>query len=171
MNFVKLDKDSPVFISGNDRRFQRLVWKRIGRSAACALDGGRCRLGPSERGQLFPSGVAYNQGSCSRAECGGTLPVPDRSFIVPCLTQGASAGGRFFRLAAHGGEVIRRRNHGKEYDQHTSQSQQALECAELASESHSSGAAPQPSGRERQQQPCEIQQQFHEIEMPEVPGY
>ena len=74
---------------------------------------------------------------------------------------GALAGRRFFHLGAHGAEIIGGRNHGKEDDEQASQRQQALYRAELAVRGEFWTRAT-TNRRERQKQPREIEQQFHE---------
>ena len=50
---------------------------------------------------------------------------------------------------------------GKSRTNRHTQRQQALKCCESAGGWHSPGITPQPEGGQRQQQPCEIEQQFH----------
>jgi hypothetical protein len=88
-----------------------------------------------------------------------TRGTPERCPIATALAKAALTGRRFLHLGAHRAQVVRRRDYRKEDGQNTSQSQQALQRTESAGDF---AVAPQPVGRERQQQPRKIKQQFHE---------
>src|SRR5579872_385581 len=76
------------------------------------------------------------------------------------LMQGALAERGFFHLGAHYAEIVRGGNHGEENHQHASEGEEALQGTELA---RSDPPPPQPIGGNREQQPSQIEQQFHEI--------
>jgi hypothetical protein len=85
--------------------------------------------------------------------------IPKRSFVGSGLPQVALARRRLFHLGSHGTEIVRRRDDREENDEQASQGQQALQRTEFA---RANSAAPQPEGWKRQQQPRQIQKQFHE---------
>jgi len=85
---------------------------------------------------------------------------------VACLPDTAFAGRRFLDLRPHHVEVVGGRDHGEENDQNASQSQQALQRRECSTPAGPFGAPEQVSGQ-RQEQPSEIEQQFHETKVGE----
>ena len=86
---------------------------------------------------------------------------PGRILIASRLPHRALAAGRFFHLSPHGVQIVRRRDHRKQQNQHTSQRQQTLQRRYPARHPRSRIPPPQPVSRHRQQHPCEIEQQFH----------
>lgn len=89
------------------------------------------------------------------------LPFRRRRSVAAGLADIVLVARRFLHLGAHGTEIVGRGNHREQDNQRTSQRQQALGRGEPAAVSHASRVAPQPIGRQRQQEPCEIEQQFH----------
>lgn len=92
----------------------------------------------------------------SGSESGMCVPVVSRRPLVSRLTQTMLADGGLFEFRAHGAEVVGRRNHRKEDDQHASEREQEVQGGKFARMSVVA-AAPEPVGRQSQQQPCEIQ--------------
>ena len=78
------------------------------------------------------------------------------------LPDSALAGRRFLDLSPHRVEVIGGGDYGEEDDQHASQRQQALQRRQRSTGAGTSGMAPEPVRGQRQEQPSEIEQQFHE---------
>jgi len=68
------------------------------------------------------------------------------------------AGRRFFHFASPGVQVVSDGNDRKQHDQRAAKTQQALQGADFVSRT---GTPPQAEGGQGQQQPGEIEQQFH----------
>ena len=86
---------------------------------------------------------------------------PSRIPIASRLAHRAFADGGIFHLGPHRVQIVRSRNHRKQQNQRASESEQTLQRGQPAHRSRSPAPPPQPVGRKRQQQPCEIEQQLH----------
>lgn len=61
------------------------------------------------------------------------MPFSRRSFFGAFLANAALRGSRLFHLGAHGAEIVRGRNDGKEDDQYAGQGENALQGSESPS--------------------------------------
>ena len=80
--------------------------------------------------------------------------ISGRFVGVGCVAA-SFASGRLFHLGAHGAEIIGGGNHREENDQHASQGQEPV--GRQQSPGGGAGLAPEPIGRQCQQQPRQIE--------------
>jgi len=128
------------------------------------LEDARPRQRRYTRNRNFkPPNFRSNQTHCTRH--GRRRPLqsvdPGGILIASCLAYGALAVGRVFHLGAHRVQIVRSRDYRKQQNQHASEGQQTLQRTDPAREPRSCAPPPQPAGRQRQQHPRKIEQQFH----------
>ena len=86
---------------------------------------------------------------------------PGRILVASRLAHRAFADRGVLHLGPHGVQIVRSRDYRKKQNQGASQGQQTLQGGHPAHRSGSPAPPPQPEGRKREQQPCEIEQQLH----------
>jgi hypothetical protein len=84
---------------------------------------------------------------------------PARTLLASSLPHRSLARCRFFHLGAHRVQIVSSRDHRKQQNQYTSQSQQTLQRTQPALRTRA--PPPQPVSRQRQQNPHEIKKQLH----------
>ncbi len=86
---------------------------------------------------------------------------PGRTGLHAGRLTDAFLGRGFFHLRAHGTQVIGRRDHREEDDEHAPQCEETLERRSATAVWCRSGVMPQPKGGHRQKQPGEVEEEFH----------
>lgn len=83
------------------------------------------------------------------------------SLLATRLPDAALADRRFLDRRAQGMEIVCGRYNREQHNQRASQSQQALPRRKVSSRVRRLALPPQPIGGQGQQQPREVEQQFH----------
>jgi hypothetical protein len=82
-------------------------------------------------------------------------------FVRAFLADADLAGG-LFHLGAHSAKIVRGRNDGEKEDQYAGQGEQVLQGSEPSARGGIPCVEPEPVGRQGQEQPRKVKQQFHE---------
>ena len=99
--------------------------------------------------------IGGQRGLCLALRGGESLPAR--------LADAALADRGLFHLCTHGPEIVGGRDHREQDHQHASQGQQTLNGGEPARSRRAPAAAPQQVCGQRQQQPGEVEKQFHQL--------
>ena len=110
----------------------------------------------------MPALLIQNRRIRSGRQCRLSLRLRGGESLPARLAKTTLADGRLFHLCAHGPQVVCSGDDREQSHEHATQGQQALDCCEPAPSRHTSAAAPQQKCRQCQQQPSEIEKQFHQ---------
>lgn len=133
--------------------------RRCRRSAAELVNGRPGRKDMQNGRTLIPILSVSRRENARRGQC--MMALRRGSLLAARLPDAALADRRFLDRRAQGMEIVCGRYNREQHNQRASQSQQALPRRKVSSRVRRLALSPQPIGGQGQQQPREVQQQFH----------